>query len=87
MPDQIKEAWGILFARIFAHQAVKVALDQQRLRDDATPYYLAELERITAQLESEVSAARKAMRCDAGILDTITAARQRIANDEVEPLQ
>jgi len=87
MSDQAKEAWGILFARVFAHQAVKVALDQQRLRDDADPYYLAELERITAQLESEVSAAQKAVRRDAGILDTIAAARQRIANDGIEPLQ
>ncbi|WP_152613450.1 hypothetical protein [Inquilinus limosus] len=87
MPQQAKEAWGILFARIFAHQAVKVALDQQRLRNDADPYYLAELERIAAQLESEVSAAQKAARHHSGILDTITAARQQIANDEIETLQ
>jgi hypothetical protein len=87
MTDQFKEAWGILFARIFAHQAVKVALDQQRLRDDADPHYLAELERITAQLESEVSAAQKAVRRPSGIPDMIAAIRQRIANDGMEPHQ
>ncbi|MDR6291427.1 hypothetical protein E9232_003961 [Inquilinus ginsengisoli] len=85
MSDQAENARAILFARILAHELVKAGLDQQRLSENIDPHYIAELERIVAQLDDEMSAARNVWHRHSGIPQMITAARERIANDEVEP--
>ena len=85
MSDQAENAQGILFARRFAHELVKAGLDQQRLRENINPHYIAELERIVPQLDNDMSAAWNAWQRHSGIPQTITAARERIANDQIEP--
>ncbi|MGK9232840.1 hypothetical protein KXS07_14410 [Inquilinus limosus] len=82
--DEAKETRAVFAARRRAHDAVKTALDTDRLREDIDPRYLAELERTVAQLYADMLK-EQIFDLSEPISRIIHASRQQVANDTIDP--